>query len=107
MIELMKGACVVIALICLGAIIYAIYNAFETAKRNRAADEMSRQIFLSQMLQNQNIGNANTQIPANKTNIKTTAVESAKPKVLDYDKFENEVDLSAPSDKGLKDFFEQ
>lgn len=105
MIELMKGACIVIGLVCGGVIVYAIYNAFDTAKKNKAADEMSRQIFLAQMMQNKNNSNTTSQVPANQDEVKQSVVEPEKPKALDYDKFENEVDLSTKSDKSLKDFF--
>ena len=102
MIDLLKISCIIIALTCCVAIGYAIWQAIETSKRNRASEEMSRQIFLSQILQNKNENGTNCQVqyqPAQQT--------PQVKKSLNYDEFENDVDLSKPSDKSLKDFYSE
>lgn len=102
MIDLLKVSCIVIAIACFIAICYAIWSAIDTAKRNRAADELSRQIFLSQILQNKNENGADGQ-----TQHKPSQQATQTKKSLNYDEFENDVDLSKPSDKSLKDFYSE
>lgn len=109
MIELLQGACILIALVFGGSIIYAIWNAILTAKRNRQEEEIAQQFFLSQMIQSKNNNDMNATSNTNKPMYQFVAANQINdPKQankLNYDEFENTVDVSQPIEKGLKDFF--
>ena len=105
MIELLKVACVVIIIVCCISICYAIWKAIETIKKNRQAEEMSRQIFLAQLMQSHNQNGTDGQQQSVPTTQMTNQPQEAKE--LNYDEFENNVDLSQQSNKSLKDFYSE
>ena len=99
---LLKGACFIVIVACVGAMIYSIVNAIRVSKRNKAKEEADLRIFMSQNGLNNNNNNINADTHAEKMPL-DTAFESKK--VLDYDHPDNDIDLTNTSGKGLKDFF--
>lgn len=51
---MLKGICIIVICACVGAMIYSIVNAISVSKRNKAADEATRQLFLAKMAKEMN-----------------------------------------------------
>lgn len=51
---MLKAVCVVVLLICIGAIVWSVINAIRTSKRNKESEERNRVIFMSQINQMKN-----------------------------------------------------
>ena len=108
MTELLKGVCTIILVVCVGLMIYSIYNAIATSKKNKATDEATRKIFMAK-LQRENGGMQAASDAAQKTSAylkqPLTTVEADKPKSLNYDEYEDDVDVDNSDGRNLKDFF--
>ena len=106
MTEMLKGVCIIVLIVCVCVMIYTIWNAINTAKRNKATDEASQKIFLAKMKQVQNANNSDASAAiAQKVLKQPLNIEPEKPKELNYDEYEDDSEEIVPSDKGLKDFF--
>ena len=108
MIDLFKGVCIVVLVVCVCMMIFSIYNAIQTSRRNKAADETTRKIFMAK-LQSEKNGTPISNEAAQKTSVylkqPLVTIEQEKPKSLNYDEYEEDLDLNVHSDKSLKDFF--
>lgn len=102
-----KSILIVLIIISLGIIAYGIFNAIAVNKRNKATDEATRKIFLAKM---------NKEIEANKKNANADdQSQVSRPLIaknetmqsLNYDEYEDDVDLSVVEGVSLKDFFEK
>lgn len=103
MTELLKGAVWIVLFVCVGVMIYSIIHAIQTSKKNKAADEASRKMFLAKMHQTQDFDHdhATTQVSYNPIK----PIVEVEHKSLDYEKYdEDEIDVQAIQGKGLKDF---
>jgi hypothetical protein len=107
MTEMLKGVCVIVLVVCVGVMIYTILNAINTAKKNKATDEASRRIFLAQMQTSKNTNSTESSHGTQKILKQPFSFEPAKPKEINYDEFEDDVESVDLGGKGLKDFFKQ
>ena len=104
---LLKGACFIVIIACVGAMIYSIVNAIRVSKRNKAKEEADLRIFLSQ----NKIGEKNKTDSEDQSVVTPSTPQMpldtmfASKKVLDYDNPEDDLDLTNTTGKGLKDFF--
>lgn len=106
---MLKAICIIVLITCICLMIYSIVNAIRVNKRTKAAEARSETIFLAQMrqeekkrLQQNDAGKPSTLVQPFTT---IQPYEPEKKKTLDYDKYENEVDMETVDDKHLKDFF--
>ena len=102
--ELLKGTLIVVLIACVGVMIYSVINAISVSKRNKAKDEATREIFLAK-IQKERENAEERPITASKFTKEPVNFVPAKPKELDYDKVDDDIEESVVSDKHLKDFF--
>ena len=98
----MKELCVIIiiAFVCLA--IFSLINSIRTAKRNKATDKVSQQIFLADVEKEVNAIKEKNGISENSN---TFNVFEPVNKPLDYNTYEEEEIPEEAQGKSLKDFF--
>jgi hypothetical protein len=60
---MLKTICIVVLIVCLGAMAYSVWSAINTMKKNKATDEATRRLFIAKMQQEQ--ANRGNNIPDN------------------------------------------
>ena len=104
MTEMLKGICIIVIVVCVGLMTYTTWNAIRTAKKNKRADETTRQMFLSQVGKLQDSKSTNSDNIAKKTLKQPLNLGEEKHTELNYEPLDSNL-LDIPSDKTLKDFF--
>ena len=101
-----EAICVIAIVVFVGLMIFTIWNAVKVNKRNKAQDATNERIFMSQIEKDQKMKSEESHGKTEAVDVQTQPVnvEPAKPKTLDYDKYEDDTETDA-SNGSLKDFF--
>ena len=108
----MKELCIIVVLVCICLCVWSIFNAINTNKKNKAADEMSAKLFMADV--EKDLKNKTERVIKADSVAKSTTplarfetITPVKPvtKELNYDLYEEEEIPENIKNKSLKDFF--
>lgn len=102
--QMLKMICILVIVVCLVLIVYSIWNAIATNKRNKAAEASAERIFMAKLEKELDRDEKRiTPDPIYQPSYKSTSAPTFK-QGLDYDSYEEEnVDSQGMK---LKDFFQ-
>ena len=121
--EFIKGLCIIVVFVAIGAVVYSIINAFVVSKRNKKQEAVNKQIFMAQngllnkdvrdVQRHANIRYDNggldrddySHINHNTRDEQRIVGQNALDSILNYDDSKEEQEEIVPNGKSLRDFY--